>query len=184
MVNMVLTNSERHPRDHQDLVLHGLWVVHLVHQTITILSLFFFFFALFLRFLFFLWVVHLAHCTIPIIFSVFSFFAGWTPIVSNHHNPFWFKSVSPDISSCGSQGARGKGLWSRAPGKNRKTGECQLFSTHLVCLAFCNDFVKANNLAVEDGDAVKGLGHHGGRVLPLLHLWWHQVRSGWKVFIG
>ena len=110
---MVLTNSERHPRDHQDLVLHGLWVVHLVHQTITILSLFFLLFLhSFCVFCFFV------GCTpdIPIIFSVFSFFAGWTPIVSNHHNPFWFKSVSPDISSCGSQGARGKGLWSRAPG--------------------------------------------------------------------
>ena len=87
---MVLTNSERHPRDHQDLVLHGLWVVHLVHQTITILSLFFFFFCIifaffvffcglytwhiapsqsFLAFLVFLRVEHLSYQIITILFG-------------------------------------------------------------------------------------------------------------------
>ena len=44
------------------------------------------------------------------------------------------------------------------------------FPTHLICIEVGNDFVKANDLAVEDRDTVKRLGHHRGRVLPLLDL--------------
>ena len=52
----------------------------------------------------------------------------------------------------------------------KKVESFSKYFIHLICLAVGDNFVEADNLAVEDGDAVEGLGHHGGGVLSLLHL--------------